>query len=161
VKTRVGYCGGRTPNPTYESVCDGDGHTEAMRVWYDPSRISYERLLEVRRCWPPSLVAPLPTPRLPPPPPRSLSHADIYRRASSAPSSDAQIFFREHDPTRKAKPQYCSAVWYSTPEQQAAVRAAIADLEARFPKMKIATRVEKEAPWTDAEEYHQMYLGRF
>jgi peptide-methionine (S)-S-oxide reductase len=48
VKTRVGYTGGSTSNPTYETVCRGDGHTEAMRVWFDPSVMSYEALLEVR-----------------------------------------------------------------------------------------------------------------
>ena len=32
VGTRVGYTGGETPNPTYQSVCAGDGHTEALRV---------------------------------------------------------------------------------------------------------------------------------
>ncbi len=48
VKTRVGYTGGTAPNPTYNSVCAGDGHTEAMRVWFDPSVITYEQLLQVR-----------------------------------------------------------------------------------------------------------------
>ncbi len=46
MKTRVGYTGGRRPNPTYESVCAGDGHTEAMRVWFDPTAISFEQLLD-------------------------------------------------------------------------------------------------------------------
>lgn len=48
VKTRVGYTGGTAPNPSYNSVCAGDGHTEAMRVWFDPSVITYEQLLQVR-----------------------------------------------------------------------------------------------------------------
>ena len=33
VKTRVGYTGGKSSNPTYETVCRGDGHTEALRIW--------------------------------------------------------------------------------------------------------------------------------
>lgn len=44
---RVGYTGGTKPNPSYRDVCGGNtGHAEAVRVVFDPERISYEDLLE-------------------------------------------------------------------------------------------------------------------
>jgi peptide-methionine (S)-S-oxide reductase len=44
--TSVGYAAGATPNPTYEEVCTGHtGHSEVVRVVYDPARIGYEELL--------------------------------------------------------------------------------------------------------------------
>jgi len=47
VSTTVGYTGGHTLNPTYRDVCShSTGHAEAVEIVYDPSRISYEQLLE-------------------------------------------------------------------------------------------------------------------
>ena len=48
VSTNVGYAGGETPNPTYQEVCSGGtGHAEVVRVFFDPSRVSYDELLKV------------------------------------------------------------------------------------------------------------------
>lgn len=44
----AGYAGGTTANPTYEQVCtDTTGHAEVAQIMFDPSKISYEKLLEV------------------------------------------------------------------------------------------------------------------
>jgi peptide-methionine (S)-S-oxide reductase len=44
IRTRVGYAGGDTENPTYYNLGD---HAEAVQIEYDPSRISYQELLDV------------------------------------------------------------------------------------------------------------------
>src|SRR5690349_9143737 len=43
-----GYMGGRTKNPTYAEVCDGDtGHAEVVQIKYDADVVSFDRLLDV------------------------------------------------------------------------------------------------------------------
>jgi peptide-methionine (S)-S-oxide reductase len=43
----VGYAGGHTESPTYREVCShGTGHAEVVEVEYDPSRVSFEDLLD-------------------------------------------------------------------------------------------------------------------
>ena len=48
VASSVGYTGGpaASAHPTYRSVCSGDGHTEAIRLLYDPKVLSYEQLMQ-------------------------------------------------------------------------------------------------------------------
>jgi len=48
ISTSVGYEGGFTPNPSYEEVCSGrTGHAEAVRVVFDPAKVTYPALLQV------------------------------------------------------------------------------------------------------------------
>jgi peptide-methionine (S)-S-oxide reductase len=48
ISTQVGYAAGFTPNPTYREVCSGQtGHTEVVRVVFDPKETSYDELLRV------------------------------------------------------------------------------------------------------------------
>jgi len=48
ISTTSGYTSGHVKNPTYRQVSAGStGHTEALQVVYDPTRVSYEELLEV------------------------------------------------------------------------------------------------------------------
>src|SRR4051812_23098153 len=48
IDTAVGYEGGTLDNPSYRAVCsDTSGHAEVVQVTFDPSKVSYRRLLEV------------------------------------------------------------------------------------------------------------------
>jgi len=48
ISTASGYTGGRVTNPTYQQVsAGGTGHTEAVKIVYDPAKVSYEKLLDV------------------------------------------------------------------------------------------------------------------
>lgn len=48
IKTRVGYTGGITVNPSYEDVCSGKtGHAEALEVAFDPSVVDYETVAKL------------------------------------------------------------------------------------------------------------------
>jgi peptide-methionine (S)-S-oxide reductase len=120
----VGYSGGRLENPSYEDVCSGrTGHAETVEVDYDPSRVSYDKLLDA--------------------------------------------FWENHDPTTLNRQgpdvgeQYRSAIFFHTPEQQAAATASKERLEksGRY-KRPIVTQIQPASRFWRAEEYHQRYLEK-
>ena len=122
--TAVGYSGGHTENPTYESVCSGrTGHAETVEVDYDPAKVSYDQLLDV--------------------------------------------FWENHDPTTLNRQgpdvgeQYRSAIFFQTPEQEAAAIASKESLEksGRY-KRPIVTEIKPASAFYRAEEYHQRYLEK-
>ncbi len=48
LSTSVGYTGGTLENPDYRAVCtDTTGHAEAVDIEYDPSKVTYEQLLDI------------------------------------------------------------------------------------------------------------------
>lgn len=75
------------------------------------------------------------------------------------------IFFHVHDPTTLNRqgndvgPQYRSAIFPHSPEQEAEAKAAIARAQPDWPA-KIVTTIEPDAPWYVAEDYHQEYFAR-
>lgn len=122
--TRVGYIGGKTENPTYKEVCtDRTGHAEAVEVDYDPSKISYETLLNT--------------------------------------------FWENHDPTQLNRQgpdwgtQYRTAIFYHSPEQEAAAKVSKEKLEQshRFSKA-VVTQIVPAVTFYEAEDYHQQYLEK-
>jgi peptide-methionine (S)-S-oxide reductase len=125
VSTAVGYEGGFTPNPTYEEVCSGrTGHAEAVRVVFDPARISYGGLLKV--------------------------------------------FWEAHNPTQGMRQgndtgtQYRSAIFYSSPEQQAEAQESLAMYQERLTEAGYGTITTEIVPASEfyfAENYHQQYLS--
>jgi len=126
--TSVGYAGGFTAHPSYEEVCSGHtGHTEAVRVVYDPATVSY---------------------------------ADLVR-----------AFYEVHDPTQGMRQgndvgtQYRSAIYYTTPEQEATAREITklyGEELARLGFDEITTEVAplESTTYYYAEDYHQQYLAK-
>ena len=48
LKTIVGYAGGNTENPNYDDICyKNTNHAEVVRVFFEPNKVTYERLLEI------------------------------------------------------------------------------------------------------------------
>jgi len=128
LSTSVGYMGGTKADPTYEEVCTGrTGHAETVEVEYDPSVISYDRLLIE--------------------------------------------FWTMHDPTSLNKQggdigtQYRSAIFTTSPEQQAAALASAGRYQQALTAEgldQICTEILDATPhryWL-AEEYHQKYLAK-
>ena len=127
--TAAGYAGGTTPNPTYREVCDGaTGHTEVVRVVFDPATVSLEALLK--------------------------------------------LFWESHDPTQGMRQgndigtQYRSAIYWTTPAQEAVVRTTTAAYASLLREKGLGAVTTELRSMSDvgafyfAEDYHQQYLDK-
>jgi peptide-methionine (S)-S-oxide reductase len=122
ISTTSGYTGGRAVNPTYEEVSAGrTGHAESVQVTYDPSKVSYEKLLDV--FW-----------------------------HNIDPLAVDQQFCDEGS-------QYRSAIFYSTPDEQALAEASKQKVQEEFDK-PVATQIVAAGRFYPAEEYHQDYYRK-
>jgi peptide-methionine (S)-S-oxide reductase len=122
VSTTSGYTGGHAANPTYEQVsAGGTGHAESVEVTYDPSKVSYEKLLDV--FW------------------RNIDPLAVDRQFCDVGN------------------QYRSAIFYSTPEQQALAEASKQKVQAEFDK-PVATQIVAAGRFYPAEDYHQNYYEK-
>lgn len=117
--SRVGYTGGSTDHPTYESVCANDGHTEALRLEFDPAVLSYEDLIA--------------------------AFCDDPRVAS---------FNGGPGLLHLGRAQYMTAIWAQDEAQAQTAERVVAASGKVVP-------VYAAAPWHDAEDYHQHFLGEF
>ncbi|MBA2358636.1 MAG: peptide-methionine (S)-S-oxide reductase MsrA [Actinobacteria bacterium] len=78
-----------------------------------------------------------------------------------------EAFWHKHNPTTRNRQgldigsQYRSAIFWHSPEQEAAARASSEALQAtlRWPK-KVVTEIEPAGPFYEAEDYHQQYLEK-
>jgi peptide-methionine (S)-S-oxide reductase len=76
-----------------------------------------------------------------------------------------RVFFESHDPTTPNRQgpdigdQYRSAIFYTSPEQEAEARASIERFQPYF-KRPIVTQIVPEATWHRGEEYHQQYHAK-
>ncbi|HZJ05405.1 MAG TPA: peptide-methionine (S)-S-oxide reductase MsrA [Nocardioidaceae bacterium] len=124
--TSAGYAGGSTSHPSYEAVCSGrTGHTEAVRVVFDPAKVSY---------------------------------ADLVK-----------AFYESHDPTQGMRQgndrgtQYRSAIYVTSPEQEAVARELTAAYEPELVRRgygAITTEVKSAPTYYYAEDVHQQYLAK-
>jgi peptide-methionine (S)-S-oxide reductase len=98
-------------------------------------------------------------------------HAEVveveYDPAKVSYDALLEVFWNNHNPTQLNRQgpdvgtQYRSAIFFHSPEQEAAARASKAKLEksGRFPR-PIVTEISPAAPFWRAEEYHQRYFEK-
>ncbi len=119
VETISGYTGGETTNPTYKTHIT-QGHLEAVKVVYDPTKVEYDFLV------------------------------DYFMRHIDPTDAGGQFCDRGHS--------YTSAIFVASEAERAVVDAQFSEIETgNLLPAPIVTKVRDQAPFYDAEDYHQNY----
>jgi peptide-methionine (S)-S-oxide reductase len=137
-KVVSGYAGGTVANPTYEAVCSGEtGHAEVVQLTFDPTKISFEKLLEV--FW----AAHDPT---------TVLEKDTFIRGKVYPKGTA---YQGAD----IGSQYRSIILYENEAQKAAAEKSKQEAQKEL-KKRIATEIVALTKFYPAEDYHQNYYNQ-
>lgn len=137
-KVISGYAGGKTENPTYEEVCEGDtGHAEVIQIEFDPAVVSYKEIIEL--FWDAH-------------DPTSVTKEEMYKHGKILPKGTP---YQGND----YGTQYRSAIYTTSDEQ---MKIALASKEAAQKNFKdpIATEIAPLKKFYPAEDYHQNFQAR-
>lgn len=137
-KLTSGYSGGKTKNPTYEDICTGEtGHAEVVKVEFDPSVISYRKVLD--------LFFEMHDPT-------TVTKEDMIKHGKFLPKGTP---YQGND----YGTQYRSIILYANEAERKDAEAAKAEAQKSW-KDPIATEIVPAAEFYPAEEYHQDFAKR-
>lgn len=134
-KVVSGYAGGKTENPTYEQICEGDtGHAEVIQIEFDPAVTSYKEIIDL--FWDAH-------------DPTTVTKEDMYKHGKFLPKGTA---YQGND----YGTQYRSAIFYTNDEQKKIAEASKAEAQKKW-KDPIATEIAPLKKFYPAEDYHQNF----
>jgi peptide-methionine (S)-S-oxide reductase len=137
-KITSGYAAGKTQNPTYEEICEGDsGHAEVVKVDFDPTAVSYRKILD--------LFFEMHDPT-------SVTKEETYKHGKLLPKGTP---YQGND----YGTQYRSIIITQNDEQKKHAEAAKADAQKNW-KDPIATEITGPVTFYPAEDYHQDFAKR-
>jgi peptide-methionine (S)-S-oxide reductase len=137
-KVVSGYAGGKTENPTYEQICEGDtGHAEVIQIEFDPAITTYKEIIDL--FWDAH-------------DPTSVTKEDMYKHGKFLPKGTA---YQGND----YGTQYRSAIFYTSEEQKKIAEASKTAAQKKW-KDPIATEIAPLKKFYPAEDYHQNFKAR-
>ncbi len=130
-----GYAGGKTENPTYEQISEGDtGHAEVIKIEFDPTVVTYKEIIDL--FWDAH-------------DPTSVTKEDMMKHGKLMPKGTA---YQGND----YGTQYRSAIYYTTEEQHKIAEASKVEVQKKW-KDPIATEIAPLKKFYPAEDYHQNF----